>query len=375
MLRKPKTRIVFLLLISIAISITGCGNMDRHNNFSDVEDVNNTDTEMSQTDYTAIPSQNDDTTGDFDDSNGYYEYYLTKEELIEDIEQGYIFNLDTAFTKKTDTEFTEGENYLAPYVSQGNWPFYVHENNTINLEIAFSNLLTKPNNNIFPGIERIIVEVISPDEQSAYWFEKVGNEITEDTSIQEQISVTPGEWKLQISFAYVCGETPAHLKISATYETPSDKDINWLREERLNVQFDKGDKEGSAYVYNEESQISEIGLSFSLRNISPTGATLVFHQYNADAPKGELMFGEAFVIEVKKNDEWEKASISIEGNYGFNSIAMMIESESITQTKIDWEWLYGELGPGEYRIGKSVTDFIESGKYDEYMVYAHFILN
>lgn len=159
--------------------------------------------------------------------NDYYEYYLTKEELMSDIEQGYIFKVDTEFTKKADTE------YIAPYVSQENWPFYVHEDNTVNLEIAFSNLLTKPNKNIFPESERIIVDVISPDGQSVYHFEKVGEEITEDTSLQEQISVTPGEWKLQISFAYVCGKTPAHLRISAAYETPSEEDINWLKEERL----------------------------------------------------------------------------------------------------------------------------------------------
>ena len=102
----------------------------------------------------------------------------------------------------------------------------------MNLEIAFSNLLTKPNKNIFPGDERIMVEVISPDGQSVYRFEKVGEEITEDTSIQEQISVTPGEWKLQISFAYICGEIPANLRIAATYETLSEEDMDWLKEER-----------------------------------------------------------------------------------------------------------------------------------------------
>lgn len=185
-----------------------------------------------------IPSENSGTTDLYNDTtvlyndttalyNDYYEYYLTKEELMSEIEQGYIFKVDTEFTKKADRE------YIAPYVSQENWPFYVHEDNTVNLEIAFSNLLTKPNKNIFPDSERIIVDVISPDGQSVYRFEKVGEEITEDTSLQEQISVTPGEWKLQISFAYVCGKTPAHLKIAAAYETPSEEDINWLKEERL----------------------------------------------------------------------------------------------------------------------------------------------
>ncbi|MCH5345406.1 MAG: hypothetical protein J1E64_15380 [Acetatifactor sp.] len=160
----------------------------------------------------------------------YYEYYLSKEELIADIEQGYIFKVDTAFTKEVDPE---GTKYVAPYVSRGNWPFYVHEENTVNLEIAFSDLLTKSNKNIFPGSERIMVDVISPDGQSVYHFEKEGDEITEDTSIQEQIPVTPGEWTLQVSFAYVCGEIPARLNIAAAYETPSEEDINWLKEERL----------------------------------------------------------------------------------------------------------------------------------------------
>ena len=77
-----------------------------------------------------------------------------------DIEQGYIFKMDTSFKSKVNKEFAK---YVTPYVSQENWPFYVHEENTIDLEIAFSNLITKPNKNIFPEDERIIVEVVSPD--------------------------------------------------------------------------------------------------------------------------------------------------------------------------------------------------------------------
>ena len=67
----------------------------------------------------------------------------------------------------------------------------------------------------------------------SYCFEKVGDEITEDTSIQEQIPVTEGEWMLRISFGYCCGNTPACLKIAAVYENPTEDDINWLKEERL----------------------------------------------------------------------------------------------------------------------------------------------
>ena len=141
------------------------------------------------------------------------------------------------------------------------------------------------------------------------------------------------------------------------------------------LSYDQSLKEGGAYVYNDESWIMEIELNFSLKNISPTGATLVFNQHDANAPKGELIYGEDFVIEVLKNGEWEEAPIPLEGNYGFNAIAIMLPCEEISEREIDWEWLYGELEPGEYRIGKSVLDSVESGNYDKYMVYAHFILN
>ena len=168
--------------------------------------------------------------GKTESGSGYYEYYLTEEELTADIEEGYIFRVETTFAR---TASAQGYEYKAPYVIRGNWPFYVHEENTVNLEIKFSNLMTKFKESIFPAEEQIIVEVISPDGQSAYCFEKTGDDITTDTSLQEQVAVTPGEWTLQVSFAYVCGKEPAHLKIAAVYENPSEQDINWLKEERL----------------------------------------------------------------------------------------------------------------------------------------------
>ena len=141
------------------------------------------------------------------------------------------------------------------------------------------------------------------------------------------------------------------------------------------LSYDPSVKEGGACIDSEESEIREIALYFSLKNITPTGATLVFRQNDANAPKGELMYGEDYVIEVLKDGEWEEAPIPVEGNYAFNAIAIMLPCEEISEREVDWECLYGELAPGEYRIGKSVDDFIESGIFDEYMVYAHFILN
>ena len=153
-----------------------------------------------------------------------YEYYLSKEELLADIEEGYIFRMDKTFHRK-----------ITPFVSEGNWSFKVHEDNTINLEIAYSNLFTWANKNIFPNGEMVVVDIFSPEGENAYHFEKLGDEILNDTILSEQILVTPGEWNLKISFAYVCrgSDTPSHIKIAAAYNAPSQEDIDWLREEQI----------------------------------------------------------------------------------------------------------------------------------------------
>lgn len=136
-----------------------------------------------------------------------------------------------------------------------------------------------------------------------------------------------------------------------------------------------GSQEGGAYVYHAESEASELGLLFSLKNITPSGAVLVFDQYDSEAPTGELEFGDDFELEVQKNGKWESVPVAVEGEIAFNDIAHIIAPGQSTEAELNWEWLYGELPAGEYRIGKVIHDFRGTGDFDKYTVYAHFILN
>lgn len=61
-----------------------------------------------------------------------YEYYLTMKEMLANIEEGYVFRLNQTFTDP-----------VMPTVTGGHWYFDVHEDNTLKLEIAFSNLLER----------------------------------------------------------------------------------------------------------------------------------------------------------------------------------------------------------------------------------------
>lgn len=140
------------------------------------------------------------------------------------------------------------------------------------------------------------------------------------------------------------------------------------------LSFDTSIKEGSAYIYSPQSEADEIGLLFELKKITPTGATLVFHQYDEKAPTGELEYGDAFVLEVLKNDQWEEVPATL-SEYAFNAIAYTIPSRDSSERELDWEWLYGALEPGNYRIKKEIMDFRTGGDFDKYTVYAQFILN
>ncbi len=140
------------------------------------------------------------------------------------------------------------------------------------------------------------------------------------------------------------------------------------------LSFEPEVREGGAYVYSEQSELTEIGLYFSLKNVSAVGATLVWDHYDPEAATGELQCGDAFVLQHKKDGQWEAVPAIVE-NYAFNAIAYMLPAGETREQELDWEWLYGKLAPGEYRIGKDVDDFRATGDFDQYMIYAQFILN
>ncbi|MBS6063185.1 immunoglobulin-like domain-containing protein [Criibacterium bergeronii] len=117
---------------------------------------------------------------------------------------------------------------------------------------------------------------------------------------------------------------------------------------------------------------NNLGLSFTVKNATKTGATLIFNQSNAK-PTAELITGEYYEIEKLINNNWEKVKIKI-SDLGWNDVAYKIKNNDTTEMKLDWSKVYGELSSGRYKISKEVTDFREAGDFDEYEFYAEFVL-
>lgn len=167
--------------------------------------------------------------------------------------------------------------------------------------------------------------------------------------------------------------------IVALTESP---DVLWWREYGdtaaaiLNtLSFDRDRREGGAYLYSSDSDVPEIGLTFSVRQITPSGAVLVFSQYDPDASSGELQYGDDFLLERKTDSGWEAVPVVIEGDSGFHAVAYVIPAGETHVQTLSWDWLYGELAPGTYRVKKTVCDFRGSGDFDRYPVSASFLLN
>ena len=121
------------------------------------------------------------------------------------------------------------------------------------------------------------------------------------------------------------------------------------------------------YVLGDES---EWGIELQVTNISSKGLTMECTQSGGN-PSGELQTGSYYVVEKKTDGGWEELSYLPE-NVGWTSEAWIIQKNDTVTWEVDWEWLYGELPTGDYRIGKEIMDFREPGDYDRQMYYVEF---
>lgn len=96
-------------------------------------------------------------------------------------------------------------------------------------------------------------------------------------------------------------------------------------------------------------------VSISISNISLTGATIIIKDTN----KKTYTYGAWYKIEKQVDEEWKEVK-TIRDDYAFNSIAYLPDENNEVKFEMDWEWLYGELPIGSYRILKQVNGEIIS---------------
>lgn len=117
------------------------------------------------------------------------------------------------------------------------------------------------------------------------------------------------------------------------------------------------------------------GIEITCDNVTSKGLTLVISQNNRTAT-GELTTGEYYYIESYNDGLWEETETLVpENEIAWNMIAYKINENDEMKLDVNWEYLYGELDNGKYRIGKNIMNLTAPGDYDECMYYAEFEIN
>ena len=123
-------------------------------------------------------------------------------------------------------------------------------------------------------------------------------------------------------------------------------------------------------TYETVNNFTDVTMTVKEETISPTDLTVVFEN-NSD---NHCIYGEFFALEKKIKGKWYQVPVTINGNYGFNDIGYELTSGEKEEFKVDWEWLYGSLDAGSYRIIKDILDFRSTGDFDEYYLAAEFTI-
>lgn len=125
---------------------------------------------------------------------------------------------------------------------------------------------------------------------------------------------------------------------------------------------------------NEKLENPDWGITLTVENITPANAIIKCTQSDGQ-PTGELQTGSWFILENwTQENGWKEMPYIIDGEIGWTSEAWMIPAEDTVEWEVNWEWFYGELPTGKYRIGKSIMDFRGSGDFDTATYYAEFEL-
>lgn len=132
--------------------------------------------------------------------------------------------------------------------------------------------------------------------------------------------------------------------------------------------YDKAVKNLKPTDFKTVNNIEGVTMKIKEGTVSPTGLTVILD----NTTDKQCIYGKPFVLERKINGKWYQVPAVIKNNYGFEDIAYILSAKSNAEVKIDWEWLYGNLKPGEYRIIKDIS--IDSQEYNPYHLSAKFTI-
>lgn len=115
------------------------------------------------------------------------------------------------------------------------------------------------------------------------------------------------------------------------------------------------------------------GVTLTAEDVTSTGLMLVCTQ-SGGAADGELQTGSPFWLERRTQDgQWETISALFpDEEICWTMEAWIIPQNRSVEWQVNWEYLYGQLTAGQYRMGKEIMLFRGPGDFEEQPCYAEF---
>lgn len=123
-------------------------------------------------------------------------------------------------------------------------------------------------------------------------------------------------------------------------------------------------------TYDTVNNFDGVSMTAKEETVTHTNLTLVFENKS----NNQCIYGNSFLLEKNISGRWYQIPVAIDDNYGFDDIGYVLNPGENGEWTVDWEWLYGSLDEGEYRIVKEVLDFRNTGIYDKYYLVADFTI-
>lgn len=148
----------------------------------------------------------------------------------------------------------------------------------------------------------------------------------------------------------------------------ADVTFNDIHDSLLSSQYPSGTSKGETHFNYISSD--KWGITLHAEDVTPKGMTLKIEQFGGN-PTGELQTGAPYSLETTVNNEWQPVETKTREPLVWNALAYSVKMNDITEMNINWEYGYGELKPGYYRLIKEFDDFRAPGDFDKetYEVY------
>jgi hypothetical protein len=107
-----------------------------------------------------------------------------------------------------------------------------------------------------------------------------------------------------------------------------------------------------------ENTLSDKGLTLVIKNVTPR----------------EYIFSPSYCVEQEINGQWHRVPYVTKIVGWRSSDNLIVVGNSVNELEINWEWLYGNLSSGNYRIIKSCVYLSSPGEWVGHQLSAEFTI-